>query len=132
MVVVHRLEIIENFGTEIRKIINLYKGFDRQPIFKNVEGAFIVTLFNRNEPYDNKVEFKSLENKEEDVEASILEKANIQGHITRNEIEQSFGFGTTKAYCLLKALCDKGLLVQRKNGKMTAYYPAGKDIRTQS
>lgn len=82
--------------------------------------------------YDNKVEFKFLENKEEDVEASILEKANIQGHITRNEIEQSFGFGTTKAYCLLKALCDKGLLVQRKNGKMTAYYPAGKDIRTQS
>ncbi len=128
----YRLGIIESFGTGIRRIINLYKGFDRQPIFKDVEGAFIVTLFNRNEPYDNKAELKSLENKEEDVEASILEKANIQGHITRNEIEELFGFGTTKAYCLLKALCDKGLLVQRKNGKMTAYYPALKEMRMKS
>lgn len=123
----YRLGMIESFGTGIRKIINLYKGFDRQPVFKNVEGAFIVKLFNRNELYDKKEAIGSFEKRIEDVEASILEKANSQGQITRNEIEEFFGFGTTKAYRLLKSLCDKGLLIQRKNGNLTAYYPIDKD-----
>ena len=42
---------------------------------------------------------------------------------SRKELEEEFGFGSTKAFKVLKALCDAGLLIQQKYGNRTVYVP---------
>ena len=37
--------------------------------------------------------------------------------------EEEFGFGTTKAFKILKLLCEEGYLLQKKSGKQTVYLP---------
>ena len=59
----------------------------------------------------------------EEVRAAVYQKAKEQGKVTRKEVEQEFGFGSTKAYNILKTLCKAGLLIQQKSGNRTVYLP---------
>ena len=60
---------------------------------------------------------------------AVYVRSREQGGISRREVEEAFGFGSTKAYKVLKMLCEDGLLVHRKRGKQTIYVPA-QDLRT--
>ncbi len=115
--VFHRLGLVESYGTGIRKIIGLYRGFEPQPAFRTAEGVFSVQLFNMNE---------FSERKEEDsdggVRDSVLSIAKEKGKITRKTVEDTFGFSTAKAYNILKELCDEKRLIQYKNGPHTLYF----------
>lgn len=57
--VFYRLNLIESYGTGIRKIIRLYKDFSKQSVFQSAEGVFSVTLTNQN---DNLSESKNSPN----------------------------------------------------------------------
>ena len=124
--VFYRLELVESYGTGIRKIMRLYNGFCRQPLFQTAEGVFSVTLFNRNEAFVD-AETVSEATKVYKVEAdndignSICALAKEKGKITRKEIEEVYGCGSTKAFKLLKKLCDDGALKQKKSGNQTVY-----------
>jgi len=129
--VFYRLGLVESYGTGIRKIMRLYQGCEHQPIFKSAEGAFTVELFNRNENTEseaNSVTDTMNSQTEpmheiEEIRAAVYQKAKEQGTVTRKEVEQEFGFGSTKAYKVLKGLCEAGQLMQKKNGNRTVYVP---------
>ena len=127
----YRLGLVESCGTGIRKVMRLYQVFDHQPVFKSAEGAFKVELFNRNEnPEDERNSAAEgmdshieLMPEIEETRTAVYQRAKEQGKVTRKEVEEGFGFGSTKAFKVLKALCDAGLLIQQKNGNRTVYVP---------
>ena len=47
--VFYRLGLVESYGTGVRKILRLYQDLPASPEFRSAEGAFTVTLPNRNE-----------------------------------------------------------------------------------
>ena len=59
----------------------------------------------------------------EEIRTAVYQKAKELGRVTRKEVEEEFGFGSTKAFKVLKALCDAGLLIQQKYGNRTVYVP---------
>ena len=101
--------------------MRLYQGCEHQPGFKSAEGAFTVELFNRNENTESEansvtdtVNSQSEPMQEaEEIRASVYRMAKEQGTVTRKEVEQEFGFGSTKAYKVLKGLCERGQLMQK-------------------
>ena len=60
----------------------------------------------------------------EKIQTAVYQKAKEQGRITRKEVEQGFGFGSTKSFKVLKSLCEDGLLIQQKSGNRTVYVPS--------
>ena len=129
--VFYRLGLVESYGTGIRKIMRLYQGCKHRPIFNSAEGAFTVELFNRNENTERKensvTDTMSSQpgsmQELEDIRTAVYQKAKEEGTVTRKEVEREFGFGSTKAYKVLKGLCEMGQLMQKKNGNRTVYVP---------
>lgn len=128
--VFYRLGLVESCGTGVRKILRSYQDFEPSPKFQAAEGAFSVQLFNRNENVVNSVQTtpneataRVVSSRPDDVKAAILAFAKAKGKVTRKEIEDAFGFGTTKAYEALKSLCNEGAILQQKNGRRTTYIP---------
>ena len=137
--VFYRLNLVESYGTGIRKIIGLYKGFSPQPDFWSGEGGFKVTLYNRNENaedaslYDGslvrepQITYGAKENDSlSSVYSSIYALAKERGEVTRKEVDDKFGFSTTKSFNILKKMCASGLLQQKKCGYQTVYLPVNK------
>lgn len=121
--VLYRLGLVESYGTGVRKILRSFEDTNMKPVFKTVEGVFTVTMYNRNNASPAKLaaaknpKQPSTETGEEFVLSFIKEK----GEVTRKDIEEKFGFGTTKAYNYLKRFCDENILTQIKNGRFTVY-----------
>lgn len=51
----------------------------------------------------------------------IIQYAQENGSVTRKEVEDLIGAGTTKAFRLLKELCEANRLEQKGSGKLSAY-----------
>ena len=142
----YRMGLIESYGTGVRKILRLYKNCMPSPSFRTAEGVFAVELPNRNEPapvhepvvsesthgtvYKANAAFHSVSYKGsarkaagERLKDSICKLANEKGRITRKDVENVFGFGSTKAFKYLKLLCAEGKIRQEKYGNQTTYVP---------
>lgn len=129
--VFYRLKLVESYGTGVRKIKRLYEGSGYMPEFKTAEGAFTVTMQNRNETH------RTLTLPVEEIAPETPRKAKavqvdelyqfiqFRGTVTRKEVEEHFGFGATKAYSLLKQLCAEGKIHQKKQGNQTCYFMEG-------
>lgn len=128
--VFYRMRLVESYGTGIRKIKRLYANVGQEPVFQTAEGAFSVLLSNRNECTVKKetVTMKSGMG-ETDLDSFAYAKQIVcqfaaeQGGISRKETEEITGFKTTKAFRLLKELCEEGKLTQKSSGKLTLYLP---------
>ncbi|MFA9466717.1 MAG: RNA-binding domain-containing protein [Velocimicrobium sp.] len=108
----YRMKLIEAYGTGISKIISCYKGLTVQPKFENVEGAFRVVLPN--------IHAKVL-SVEEQKYLPILRLYDNQKEITRSDVEEVLGSGTTHAINILKEMLDKDLILKVGNGRLTRY-----------
>ena len=108
----YRMKLIEAYGTGINKIISCYKGLPVQPKFENVEGAFRVTLPN--------IHAQEL-NAEDEKYLPILRLFETQKEITRGDVEEALGAGTTHAINMLKEMLDKELIKKVGNGRLTRY-----------
>ncbi len=108
----YRMKLIEAYGTGISKIISCYKGLLVQPKFENVEGAFRVTLPNIHAQELSAEDKKYL---------PILKLFEKKIEITRSDVEEALGSGTTHAVNILKEMLDKGLIKKVGNGKLTRY-----------
>ena len=122
--VFYRMRLIESYGTGIGKIERAYKTCPFQPEFETAKGVFRVTLPNRNEEQNNEVQVS--DNADEDISLNeqkqlIVQYAQENGSITRKEVEDLIGAGTTKAFRLLKELCEAGKLEQKGNGRLSTY-----------
>lgn len=108
----YRMKLIEAYGTGISKIISCYKGLPVQPKFENVEGAFRVILPN--------IHAKVL-SEENEKYLPILRLFEKQKEITRSDVEEALGAGTTHAINTLKEMLDKDLISKVGNGRLTRY-----------
>ena len=108
----YRMKLIEAYGTGISKIISCYKEFSVQPEFENVEGAFRVVLPN--------IHARVLTNENEKY-LPIIKLFEKQKEITRSDVEETLGSGTTHAINMLKEMLDKDLICKVGNGKLTKY-----------
>lgn len=108
----YRMRLIEAYGTGISKIISCYKGLSVQPKFENVEGAFQVVLPN--------IHALKL-NAEDEKYLPILRLFEKQKEITRADVEQALGSGTTHAVNMLKKMQERELIAKIGKGKLTRY-----------
>lgn len=108
----YRMKLIEAYGTGISKIISCYKGLPVQPKFENVEGAFRVVLPN--------TQAQSLSTAEERY-LPVLKLFEKQKEITRNDVEEALGVGTTHAVNALKEMLAKELIKKVGSGRLTRY-----------
>ncbi|MDE7320932.1 MAG: hypothetical protein K2N46_14515 [Lachnospiraceae bacterium] len=128
--VLYRMRLIESYGTGIGKIQRMYYGAEGQPKFETAKGVFRVTLPNCNEmnvymaaqiqEQTGTTGVGSLLEKQKDMIAAY---ALENGRVTRREAEELLEAGTTKAFRLLKELCDEGRLKTEGNGKLCRYVP---------
>ena len=120
----YRMRLIESYGTGIGKIERAYRTCECQPEFETAKGVFRVTLPNRNE--EQAEEAQKAGNAYGDVSLNeqkrlIIQYAQENGSVTRKEVEDLIGAGTTKAFRLLKELCESGKLEQKGSGKLSSY-----------
>lgn len=120
--VFYRMRLIESYGTGIGKIQRVYSGNDKELEFETAKGVFRVTLPNRNEsvmPEQSIVREEKISlDKQKQL---IVEYAADNGGITRKEVEELLDAGSTKAFRLLKELCESGELEVQGNGRLSKY-----------
>ncbi len=118
--VFYRLELIEAYGTGIRKILDSYEGTGMTPQIETSDNAFKIILPNLNA----KTEQKERDNRGSESRAAedkVITLAKKQGAVTRKEVEILLGISQTTCGRLLKQMVGNGLIVQEGKGKTTHY-----------
>lgn len=113
----YRLELIEAYGTGMRKIMRSYDNSSRKPVIEITGNAFKIMLPNRNEGPGKAVKPDT----ENNFEELILEFVRQHGEIARRDVEKTLGLRQTAAGRLLKIMVEKGLLIQKGRGRNTRY-----------
>ena len=115
----YRMTLVESYGTGIKKIIKLFEGY-KSPEFATEEGGFFVTMYSK-----NKIEKKPQMTRQlQDADKMIMESVNKNGFVTRADVEEILNVKQTRAYMILKKLCDAGELQSVSEGKNTKYVKA--------
>ena len=119
--VFYRMRLIESYGTGIGKIERAYKACRFRPEFETAKGVFRVTLPNRNEEHESGMRLMDSDVSLDGQKNLIVQYAQENGSVTRKEAEDLLGAGTTKAFRLLKELCEADRLEQKGSGRLSAY-----------
>lgn len=115
--VFYRLELIEAYGTGMRKIMNVYEGSGKTPQIETSDNAFKIILPNLNvQP-----EKKQLSNEGDSQAEKVIQLVRKQGMVTRKEVEKLLGTGQTTSGRLLKKMMKNGQIIQEGRGKNTHY-----------
>lgn len=115
--VFYRLELIEAYGTGIRKMMDAYEGSDKKPQIETSDNAFKITLPNLNAQIEQKQSNGEVDTQEE----SVIRLARKQGMVTRKEVERLLDIGQSTSGRLLKNMMKNGKLIQEGKGKTTRY-----------
>ena len=113
--VFYRLQLIEAYGTGIKKILAAYKGARVQPKLERSSNAFKIVLPNvlsEREPDRAEPETSS---------ETVLRIAADQGSITRAEVEQALGVSSSTAFRLLRRLEAEHRLVSIGSARNIRY-----------
>jgi len=106
--VFYRLELVEAFGTGIKKIMNSYKNCFSKPVITTSKNAFLLTLPNQNHTSNEIKEVKySLIDDEEDITLSFVRE---KGSISRKEADQLLGTPQATTGRFLRRLSEEGKL----------------------
>ena len=114
--VFYRLELLEAYGTGMRKIMNAYTDSGKTPALEVTDNAFKITLPNLSIPSIAREQIAA-----DLAETDVLKLVTDKGVISRNDVEKAFQLPQTTAGRLIKSLLDKGVLVQQGNGRTTKY-----------
>lgn len=110
----YRLQLIEAYGTGIRKILTAYSSAEIQPTIEKSNNAFKIILPNLNfEPAIPKISTEP--------ERKILHLLKENESITCAEVEKYLNLSASSASRLLKHMIKNGLLVQIGNARNTKY-----------
>ena len=109
--VFYRLDLIEQFGTGVRKIYKTYEDSITKPKFKISENFIRVVLpvldkDNHSLSKDEKVIYRLLEDEEE---------------LNRNELDIQSGFNKSKTLRVLNNLLEKDFIIKEGSGPGTSY-----------
>ena len=119
--VFYRLELIEAYGTGIRKILKAYENEKNKPVIENTSNAFKITLPNINIKRDSGSHLQEEVLTDNNIENQVLQLAESQNFITRAEIEILLGSSSSTASRVLKQMVEKNLLVQCGKGRSVRY-----------
>jgi ATP-dependent DNA helicase RecG len=110
-----RLGLIENFGTGIRRIKNIYAQTMVTPSFRLNENSIAVVL-----PVTNvKIDLT-------DNQAKLLDAMLPQTWMSSAEIVKRVGFGKDKVLRVINSLVDAGVIEKQGTGRGTKYKAADK------
>lgn len=123
--VFYRLQLIEAYGTGIRKIMKAYEGKVRKPIIETTRNAFKITLPNINsdtetEAYPEEVKEKQLTYGLTIQERKVLEYTGKHEYIRKNDVMELLGVSSSTASRIIRKLLDENLL--RQYGKARSSY----------
>ena len=116
--VFYRLELIEAYGTGMRKIMGAYAGSGKTPAIETTDNAFKITLpilEANHSPLTNGQDIPAEKSK-------VLELAREQGAVSRRDVEALLGLGQSSTGRLIKRMLQEGLLTQDGKGKNTKYH----------
>lgn len=115
----YRLQLIEAYGTGLRKIMNSYQNTGKTPQIITTDNAFKIVLPNVNVNVMPSSNFFELS--EEQKVKKVLELIESQGAINRKDVEAVLKLSQSNAGRLLKQMLQKSLLQQTGKGKNTKY-----------
>ena len=115
--VFYRLELIEAYGTGMKKIVGAYGSSDKKPAIETTDNAFKIVLHNLNEGNSS----LAVAGADNEVEQLVLDFIRKNGSITRKEVETTMDMNQTAAGRLLSKMVQKDLIVQTGQGKNTKY-----------
>nr|WP_276939717.1 ATP-binding protein [Helcococcus sueciensis] len=104
-----RLDIIESFGTGIRRIKNAYRNSNRKPKFKIYDNSIEITL-----PI-----FSGLEGLTTDE--NLIYNALVKKELASSDLMEMTGFGKNKVLELIKNLIHLGYIEKFGQGRGTKY-----------
>ena len=113
--VFYRLELIESYGTGIKRIIESYVDSYMQPVFSPAPASFVVVLPNRNYILE---EVPSAKISSDD---KILQLLKSKGEITRRDIEELLGCSAFPATNILTMLMKQNKIVRIGSARATRY-----------
>lgn len=113
--VFYRLQLIEAYGTGMKKIFSAYSGMKVQPKVEKSNNAFKIVLPN--------VMAESVQVRDEPNtrEKDILKIAADNNGVNRSDVEKAFGVSGSTAARLLRKMVNAGLLIQEGSAKNTKY-----------
>ena len=116
----YRLELIEAYGTGMRKIREAYSETGKNPEIETSENAFKIILPNLNVQIETK---KTDVNKpaDDDQEEAVISLAKKQGTFTRKDVQKELGLSQTACGRLLKKMVCNGQIIQEGKSRNTHY-----------
>ena len=114
--VFYHLELIEAYGTGIRKIMKAYENAGKTPIIETTNNTFKVTLPNIN--YGAELEKSDSIDSDEEWIINFVKK---NGEIVRTKVETQLGISASTASRMLRKMVEAGLLAQRGKGRSSKY-----------
>ena len=111
--VFYRLDLIEAYGTGMQKIMQAYKGCERQPTVEVTNNAFKITLPNRNLGAEKPAASGPAQ--------TILDYLQSHDFITRPEVDALLDVSQATSSRILKRMLQEGRIVQDGSGRRTKY-----------
>ncbi len=120
--VFYRLQLIEAYGTGIRKIMKAYEKADQKPVIETTNNAFKITLPNINAQHETENDTKR-ENafSLNENEKAVLEFVEKNGSVTRVDVEKQLGVSASTASRLLRHMTEKDTLAQCGKSRNVKY-----------
>ena len=116
--VFHRLRLIESYGTGIRRIFNLYADCIEQPKIEVTSNTFRIVLPNMNAVSSTKQNKDTIVT---DQMQKVLDHVKANGQITKEEVNDLLEVKRTRAYVVLKNMCELGLIEALGRGENKRY-----------
>ena len=113
----YRLEYVENYGTGIGRMIDVYKEFNLKPEFITTDNSFKVILPN--------VNYKK---EKQDISINLLSQKDIiinylkeNDKIKREVVDILFDISSARSKKILSEMVKENIIVKKGNGKNTYY-----------
>lgn len=117
--VFYRLQLIEAYGTGIRKILKAYEGTGKIPLVETTSHTFKITLPNVNCEFNHPIVNRA--GPYTDEETQILDYVKKNGGITRAKAEALLGVSASSASRILRRLVASGRLARRGKARNVSY-----------
>ena len=119
--VFRKLNLIEKFGTGVRRIKEQYRRYTLKPVFSVFENSILVILPKVNakaneQAHDSKVKYIS-----DDRESMVYKMLLSNGTLRRSDIEKALNLGRSQTGDILKSMGEKRLIIKLGNGRNTKY-----------
>lgn len=123
--VFYRLQLIEAYGTGVRKIMGAYEGLAVQPQIEVSSNAFKIILPNQNAAPG--VHSARLADKAENTPAEdrILRQISLKRSVSRKDVQDFLGVSQSAAGRILKTMIESGQIRPVGSGRNTRYEVTG-------